>query len=199
MKCLSVISARCTWLFNLNELNPKGLRLFPQLTDALTEAYDFDDQPDDAPLEPGTDKAQPGLKFKNGQFEIGDGAVRVALELYDDGIIGESAVSTEVTSLFLQHAIDWATKSFELTFDHQLITNRIHGSEVVVQFSSRLSEALQPLSAFADLLSETAFSRPLQNYFPSGVTFEAAGGGAPFTIEKRANTPSEATFFIPRL
>ena len=89
MKLLSVISARSTWLFNLGDLNPKGLRLFPQLIDALTEAYDFDDQPQDAPNAPGEKPSQLGIQFKNGKFETDEGPIRVALELFDDGIVAE--------------------------------------------------------------------------------------------------------------
>jgi hypothetical protein len=198
MKLLSVLSARSTWLFNLGDLNPKGLRLFPQITDALTEAYDFDEQPDDAPLAPGETPAQPGIKFRNGQFETDQGPILVGLELYNDGIIAESSASTEVTDAFLQHAIDWAVQSFELIFDHSLVRERIHGSELSVQFAPCLSEVLKPLGAFAELLSNTSFNQPPQKYFPSGVTFATATGAAPFSIEKRANTSPEANVFYSK-
>ena len=198
MKLLSVISARSTWLFNLADLNPKGIRLFPQMTEALTEAYDFDDQPDDAPLAPGDTPSQPGLKFRNGMFDTEQGPVRVALELYDDGIIADSAATTDITNRFLQHVIDWAAKSFDLTFDSSLITNRIYGSEVTVQLSSHLAQTLKPLGAFSELLSKTSFSQPPQKYFATGLNFTTASGSAPFAIEKRANTAPEVNVFYSK-
>jgi hypothetical protein len=198
MKLLSVLAARSTWLFNLVDLNPKGLRLFPEITDALREAYDFDDQPDDAPLTPGEKPMQPGIKFKNGQFQTDTGSIRVALEIFDDGVIAESSASTEVTDAFLTHVIDWVVQSYELTFDPGLVRERIHGSELSVQFTPRLSEALKPLGAFAELLSSVSFNLPPQTYYPSGVSFSTATGAAPFSIEKRANTSPDANVFYSK-
>ena len=195
MKLLSVLSARSTWLFNLGDLNPKGLRLFPDLIDAITEAYDFDEQPEDAPLSPGEKPSQPGIKFKNGQFHTEDGAIRVGLELYDDGVIAESAARTGVTKAFLEHAINWAVESFGLTFDPSLVKQKIHTSELVVQFEPRLADSLKPLGAFAALLSETSFNAPPQKCFPSGITFGTPTGVSPFSIEMRANTPLDANAF----
>ena len=197
MKLLSVISARSTWLFNLADLNPKGRLLFPQLTDALTEAYDFDDQPEGAPIAPG-EPSQPGIKFKNGRFETNDGPIRVALELFDDGIVAESAASTDVTNALVQHVIEWAVKSFDLSFDQSQVRERILGSELAVQFTPRLADAMKPLGAFAELLSNTSLNLPQQKYFPSGVTFSTAAGTAPFSIEKRANTSPEANIFYSK-
>lgn len=197
MEQLAIASAKSIWLVNLAELNPKGLRLFPNLTNALTDLYDFDEQPDDAPTVPGT-SSQPGIKFKNGQFETEQGAVRVSLELYDDGIVADSSVSTEVTNLFIQHAIDWATTAFGLKFSPSLVMNQLYASEVVVKLTSRFSERLKPLSTFADLLSGNSFGAPPQAFFPSGVTFATASGGAPFTIERRANTPLDANVFYSK-
>lgn len=198
MKLLSVLSAKSTWLFNLVDLNPKGLRLFPQITDALTEAYDFDDQPDDAPLAPSEKAAQPGIRLKNGSFDTEQGSVRVGLELFDDGVVADSSASTEITDAFLQHAIDWAVQSLDLTFDHSLVRGRIYSSELSVQFTPRLSEALKPLGAFAQVLSNIPFSLPPQECFPSGISFGTANGAAPFAIEKRANTAPDANVFYSK-
>jgi hypothetical protein len=198
MKPIVVIAARCTWLFNLTDMNPKGLKLFPFLTEALTDKYDFDAQPDDATTE-RTKSSEPGIKFKNGQFESPEGTVRVSLELFDDGIVAESPVSTEVTELFMQDAINWATTSFGLVFDPALVKNRIYISEIVVQFTSRLPESLKPLRLFAELLSGTPFGNSApQPYYPSEITFATAAGATPFSIQKRANSPIEANVFYSR-
>ncbi len=198
MKLLSVLAARSTWLFNLGDLNPKGLRLFPQITDALTEAYDFDEQPDDAPLAPGEKPAQPGIRFKNGVFDTEIGPVRVGLELFDDGVVAESSASTKVTNAFVEHVINWAVETFDLSFDPTLVRERIYGSELAVQFTPTLSAALSPLGLFSDVLSATSFNLPAQKFLPSGVSFAPASGAAPFSIDRRANTTPEANVFYSK-
>ena len=125
MEAVSIVSAKSIWLMNLSDLNPKGLRLFPDLSDALVAMYDFDEQPDNAPTALGN-TTQPGVKFENGQFETDNGTVRVGLDLYADGIVADTSVSTEVTDAFVSHALNWATSSFGLKYDPRLLMKRMY-------------------------------------------------------------------------
>jgi hypothetical protein len=195
VELLSVASAKSIWLMNLAELNPKGLRLFPNLSDALTDLYDFEEQADDAPTLPGN-ASQSGIKFKNGQFETERGFVRVGLEVYDDGLVAETSVSTEVSDKFITHALDWASTAFSLRYNPSLLMNRIYWSEVVVKFGSPISKGLISLNAFAEILSQNTKGNP--EYSPSGITFTTSGSANTFTIERRANTPIEANVFYSK-
>ena len=119
MELITVVSAKAIWLINTIDLYPKGLRILPQLTDALLEKYDFD--------EPAEDAAKPAnsIKLKNGFFEKDGDAYRVGLEIYDDGFVGDSASSTALTEEFLAHALDWAKATFQIKFDPSLMTRKI--------------------------------------------------------------------------
>ena len=197
MKHLATVAARSTWLFNMLELNPKGQRLFPYLTDALTEQYDFDDQPEPSTDATSSDK-QVGTKFKNGQFDSKSGPVVVSLDLYDDGLAAVTSHSSEVTDEFIRHAISWAESTFSLKFDPSLVVNRIYVSEVVVKLSGSLADRLKPLGAFADLLSSHSFGKPPQPFSPSGITFTSGDGSTTFTLDRRTNTPVSANVFYSR-
>jgi len=198
MKVIAVIGARCTWLFNLADMNQKGLRLFPSLTEALIDKYDFDEQPEGA-LTERTKSSEPGIKLKNGQFESPQGIVKVSLDIFEDGIVAESPKSTDVTEMFIKDVISWVTSWYGLVFDPTLVKGRIYFSEIVVQFNSHISESMKPLRTFAGSLSEISIGDTgPQPYHLSGITFASAPGGIPVSIEQRANTPLEANVFYSK-
>jgi hypothetical protein len=199
MELISIISAKIIWLMNTADLNRRGLRVFPNLTNALTEAYDFDEQPDTAPVTPG-DGNQVSIKFVNGQFEDDGDSYRVGLEIYADGIIADSSASTQVTERFLAHVVQWATTNFGFKFDPALILRKLYGSEVVARFDTPLATAFKSLEKFSELLT-AALPGSRQNQFSlATMVFSSpppTGGTAPaFSIERRTNTPVEANVFF---
>jgi hypothetical protein len=200
MQLISVISARVVLIMNTADLNRKGMRTFPNLTEAVTNAYDFDPQPEDAPDTPG-DSAQPGIKFKNGQFDVDGESYRVGLEIYDDGIVADSSVSTAITERFLKHATEWANTNFGLKFDPALVVRRIDNSELVVQFDTPVATALGPIQKFSEFIS----SLPGLGNLPLSLSTLAFGspsgiGGQPLilSIERRSNTPVASNIFYCR-
>lgn len=185
MQPIAVLSAKSIWLINQAEINPKGLRIFPNLADALTDIYDFDPQPEET-----IDAPSPTvLSFKNGQFDTKQGLVRVGLELFKDGIVADSSVSSEVTEQFMQHVIDWATSSFGLVFDPALMMNRLYSSELVVRLEHSPWDQLAQLDSFSDTLTSLAGNK---TFIPSGLTFTATSGSELFSIERRPNVPADA-------
>lgn len=196
METISIVSAKSIWLMNLADINPKGLRLFPDLSDALVEAYDFDEQPDDAPTTLGN-TTQPSIKFENGQFDTPNGVVRVGLELYADGIVADTSISTDITDAFVQHALNWGNATFGLNYDPRLLMKKMYASEVVVRLNSSFSKHLTPLNAFAELLTKAIPGG--QRYAPIGVNFSSvAPTPNPFFIERRANTPIDSNVFYSK-
>jgi hypothetical protein len=197
MEVLSVLAAKSIWLTNLTELNPKGLRLFPNLSDSLTDMYDFDEQPEDAPIKPGA-TPDAGIHFRNGQFETDEGFIRVALDVFDDGFVGNTSASTDVTEKFLEHVLNWAT-SFGLKFNRGLLFNKLFVSEIVVKFSGPVLYKFESLKTFSELLSKNAQNIVQgQEFAPSSLVFAANVGTQQFSIDRRNNTPIGENVFYSK-
>jgi len=197
VETVSVVIARAIWLINLAELNPKGLRLVPDLSNALTDAYDFDDQPEDAPVKIGA-TAESSLKFKNGRFESALGAIKVSLDVFDDGLVAETSVSTDVTEQFLEHALSWST-AFGLRFDSELIFKKVYVSEVVVRFGSPILKSFDKLNKFSEILTDNSSGVVQGQIFsPTAFTFAANVGTQQFSVERRNNSPAGANLFYSK-
>ena len=192
MEPISVISAKAIWLINTNDLNPRGLRIMPQLSEALIDAYDFDAPPED-------EAQSTSMKLKNGLFEKDGEAYRVGLEIYDDGFVGDSSSSTALTEAFLAHALEWAKTNFDINFDATLLMKKVYSSEIVVRFKSPLATACTAFSQFADLLSKYITAPGTAGFALSAITFSSRVpvGNNPtgVLIERRANTGPEANVF----
>jgi hypothetical protein len=193
MELVSVASARTVWLVNTVDLNPKGLRILPALTEALVDAYDFDEPPDE-PVDPPN-----SIKLKEGMFEKDGEAYRVGLEIYNDGFVADSAHSTALTEEFLNHVIDWAKTNFEINFDPSLVLKKIYYSDVVVRFSSPLATACNAFAEFAQLLSRS-IPTERDGYMLGSIVFSPrlpVGNNPPLiAIEHRANTPPDGNIFF---
>lgn len=192
MELISVVSAKAIWLINTLDLNPKGLRILPKLTEALIEAYDFDPPPQD-PSNPNS------VKLKDGMFEKGSEVYRVGLEIYDDGFVGESAHSTELTEEFLTHTVEWATANFDIKFDPSLLMRKVYVSEVVVRFTSKLATVFQPFADFSELLARSVDAPGAEGFMLSALTFTAripvGNNLKAISIERRANTSPDSNVF----
>lgn len=193
MELISVASAKVVWLLNTADLNPNGLSILRDLIDALAEEYDFDEPDSDAA------KGTNGVKLKNGEFLKEEKPFRVALEMYDDGFVAESAHSTALTEEFLTHAIAWAKETFSLKFEPSLVMNKLYFSDVVVKLSSPLTTASNAFTKFADLLNHSGQSMAGDGFMVSALTFspivQPVGNPKNIVIERRANTPANANIF----
>ena len=192
MELISVASAKVVWLLNTADLNPNGLNILHDLIDALAEEYDFDEPDNDAA------KGTNGVKLKNGEFLKDEKPFRVALEIYDDGFVAESAHSTALTEEFLTHAIAWAKETFSIKFDHSLVMNKLYFSDIVVKLTSPLTTASNAFIKFADLLNHSSQSTA-DGFMVSAITFspivQPVGNPKNIMIERRANTPANANIF----
>jgi hypothetical protein len=193
MELINVASAKAIWLINATDMNPKGLRILPQLTDALVENYDFDDTPDPQP-------GQNGIKLKEGMFDKEGQVYRVGLEIYDDGFVAESAHSTDLTEAFMLHALEWAKVNFPIRFEPHFVWRKMYYSEIVVRFSSPLAAACSALAEFSQVLSQSPAAPGTDGYMLTALTFSARtppAGANPKTvvIERRVNSGPDANMF----
>jgi hypothetical protein len=191
MELISVASAKAIWLVNATDLNPQGHRILPQLTEALVETFDFDPPGDQQP-------GQNSIKLKEGMFEKDGEAFRVALEIYDDGFVAESAHSTALTEEFLLHAIEWAKTNFRIRFEPSFVWRKMYYSELVVRFSSPLANACAAFAKFSEVLSQSLADSGTDGFMLSALTFSAKNppaGPKAVIIERRANTGPDANLF----
>ena len=98
MQLISVGVARSIWLFDINDLNPKGKNILPDLLIWLGEKYNFQNFPKSLA---DLDQEKKGYLFKTGEFQTDEHAIQVNLSIFGDGVVAESWASTEKSDLFL--------------------------------------------------------------------------------------------------
>lgn len=196
MKLLNVITARSVWLFDLNELNPRGKSLYGELFEWLKDAYSFEKAPSSFTDVDDT-KA---LVFSRGQFQVKEEIfVAVELKIYNDGLIANSWSSTRDTDLFLADTLKSAASEFNLNPD--MIIRKRHMSEINVTSERDLNTVNPLLSEFAKKVAALLPADIPLPYEFGGVVFPPTQGPAvvsiaPFKFERKINTaPSDHKFY----
>jgi hypothetical protein len=183
MEVLKVQLARTIWLFDAQELNPKGISLFPEVFHAFGKRYQFGTLPKPEELGAGG-----SLFFKQGKFVCGPFAVEVDLDLHADGLVASCRHSTEVAHEFLLDCIGFLGEQLALVYPPHITKKRIYRSEVIVQLEAGLgglSPRVQEFSAFLSNLSQ-------KDVQATGILFGDDGGASPiFTLDRRVNIPWE--------
>src|ERR1700721_985266 len=130
MKLISVTGARSIWLFDINDLNPRGKDVNSELLEFLKEAYFFDK----VPKSPNDiDPEKKSLKFERGRFQIKEEIyIQVNLEIYNDGFVADTRSSTRDTDKFIEDVLSLASKEFSLAYDPGMVRTKMHVSELTV-------------------------------------------------------------------
>ncbi|MFN3326497.1 MAG: hypothetical protein ACK5AZ_23620 [Bryobacteraceae bacterium] len=102
MEIASVNLARSIWLFDTSELNPRGINLYPQVFGKVIERYKFQTFPKWDEVVNSKDR-----RFARGQFVLDEVGIEVALEIWKDGLVGETQHSTAATDAFLDDFVQW--------------------------------------------------------------------------------------------
>jgi hypothetical protein len=181
--------SRAIWLVDSRDLNPHGIDIAPMLS-AIKNRYDFQV----FPSKPGdANEHDPnGIVFMNGSFAL-DGRPRstiVKATIHSDGLVVDSAVSTDFGEAFLGDALGFLAGQFGLTFKPEMINNRLFVSELIVTTDKSIVKALSVLKPVWEKFS-AIIGRPFQ---PSGFRFHvdpAAGGPTSigFVFEREASKP----------
>jgi hypothetical protein len=102
MELVKVQLGRAIWLFDTQELNPRGVALFPDIYAAFSKRYQFATIPRAEEIHSGG-----SLYFKQGKFVYEMTSVDVDFELHSDGLVANSRHSTEASNAFLKDLLDW--------------------------------------------------------------------------------------------
>ena len=174
MELLNVVTARAIWLLDMNELNPSGKNLFPELIEWLGDEYHFEKRPSSVTDVDDT-KA---LVFSRGQFQAREEIfIAVEMKIYNDGIVANTWSSTHDSEAFLADVISSAKRDFSLAFRENDV-RRLYLSELNVHSSINLPSLNPKLIEFSDKISKLAkhdfeFAGisfwPRQNYPPNNI------------------------------
>jgi hypothetical protein len=181
MEVLKVQLARTIWLFDTQELNPKGVSFYPQIYDRFSKRYQFTGLPKPEEIHSGG-----SLYFKHGKFVSDSLIVEVDFDLHGDGLVASCRHSTEAAHEFLLDFIGWLGEQLGITYSLRVTKKRIYRSELIVQMEPNLGALSKKIEEFSRLVSELS-QRQIQ---PSGVIFGEDNGSSPaLTLERRASTP----------
>jgi hypothetical protein len=183
MKLLNVALARSVWLFNTEDMNPRGMDLVPILA-GIQARYKFQRHPTKIEEVYPTDG---GIKFGSGSFKSEDCQILVqALTVFNDGLVAETRHSTVVTDAFLVDLLGFITRAYGLAFDPAMVLSKGYFSELMVTTDANLAALTDKFERLANLLSA---EEPPRSFKASGIRFgtDPAEGGIPtqFIFERR--------------
>lgn len=191
MQLLNVAAARSTWLFDLNDLNPRGKSIIPELLEFIRDNYGFTEFPK-SPTDVDESK---GLSFKGGSFQVQEEIdINVELKVYSDGLAGNSYSSTTDTDKFLEDVLSFTSREFHLSYDPGMIRRKIPLSEVVVRLDGTMANIDPRLNEFATRISASYKQMGLPPEELRGISFWADPSQsvflpAPFSIEHKIGAP----------
>jgi hypothetical protein len=189
MQLLSVGIAKSIWLFDINELNPTGKSIFPDILSWIGDKYSFQTFPKSVG---DLDAEKKGYLFKTGEFQNDDGAIAVNFSLFGDGVIAETWASTEKGDAFLEELLRSAGSKYGLVRPNTIRKQYI--SEVTIRLEHALGKLNSKIAHFNDTLNGIFARHHLPQFELTGMLFapdtSATAYRPPgFQIERKLNVP----------
>lgn len=183
MTILNVRLARAIWLVDSRDLNPHGIDMLPIL-EAVKGRYSFKVSP--TKMEDANENDPKGIVFMNGSFLTGSGRhTIVKATIYGDGIVVDSALSTDFCEAFLSDVLGFLASQFGLTYRPDMVHTRLYVSELIVHTDKNLDGLFGRLAAFTEKLR-----------LNTGRNFQPAGFG--FSIDPGKTTARPSAFRFER-
>ena len=194
---LSVLKARVIWFMDIQELNPRGRSLFPEVIDALESKYDFQK----VPKSPSDLSKEGGIELIQGSFEVRPNEfIDVNFTVYNDGVMADTRSSTKDSEAFLEDLFGFVAKEkFGIEYSPSLIRRKACVSEILVHTEKSLHAVNPNMAKFASRLNEISGGKsPLFDI--SGIIFRTDQTvqfpPAPFQFERRVGVPfSESRYY----
>ena len=199
METINIISAKSIWLFDINDLNPRGKDIQSEFIEWLKENYYFEKAPSSSS---DVDKDTKGLKFDRGRFQVKEEIyITVDLEIYNDGIVANSRSSTHDTEKFVEDVLHLATKEFSLPVRPDMIRMKMHASELTIRLDSVLFNLNPKLLDIANTITASCGipGIPMFEVADLGFTTDMAISHfkpAPFLLQRKIGAPfSEKRYY----
>ena len=189
MKVSAITLARFVAFVEPVDLNPRGHIYLPEMIPALVARYGFLKVPEK--LE-DFDESK-GVKFEAGR--IGNVTIQ-SLQLFTQAIVVETASSTTDSERVLVEALEWGADNFGLVYRPGMITRRGYVSQLTFHSDAIMGKIHPGLWRLSERLTRRVqqFAGQSLTYQPSQIVImcdplTAKNPTAPFTIERRAETP----------
>jgi hypothetical protein len=166
MTLVNVKLARAIWLVDSRDLNPHGIDMFPIL-DAIRSRYNFQVYP--KTVEEANEYDSKGIVFMNGSFAAtGSGRhTIIKATMYGDGIVVDSALSTDFSEAFMADALLFLSTQFGLTYRPDMVHTKLYMNEMIVRVEKELYGAFASLAAVTEKLRQITG----HEFKPSGLIF----------------------------
>jgi hypothetical protein len=190
MELLNILRARSIWLFDMNDLNPRGKSLFPELIEWLKDNYSFTKVPSSST---DFDDTQ-ALAFLGGHFQAKEEIfISVELRIYTDGLIADTRSSTTDTDAFLKDVLDSAMREFTLTHGSEITRRTLYHSELTVRCDRSLNMLNPKLVSFCEKISSLTSVKNKAPFETFGISCwtnpETPTGLQQFRLERKLNVP----------
>lgn len=183
MTILNVKTARAIWLVDSRDLNPHGIDIFPILS-AIRDRYRFQVYP--RTIEEMNEHDPKGIVFVSGSFPAESQRYTVGkATMYGDGLVVDTALSTDFSEAFLEDVLNFLSSQFGLTYRPEMIHRKIYASELIVQTDKNLNQFFAPLAVVREHLN-----------LLTGRRFEPFGFG--FATDPAASVTPPAPFKFER-
>jgi hypothetical protein len=188
MELSAVIMARFFAFIETYDLNPRGRAYFPELASALVARYGFAKYPQ----KPEDFDESKGVTFQDGR----EGDVTInQVQIFTHAVYVDTASSTGDSEKIFHESLTWLSNDFGLRYDAGMVKRKTYVSQLT--FFTDVLDRLHPaLSKLAQRLTtrvpqfygqQLAYTPSVVNIGYDPLTVKA--GPAPFTIERRADTP----------
>lgn len=178
----SVAAARAIWLFDVNDLNPKGRYVYDELFPWLVKRYRFAKAPTHS-----RDMVDNAWEFVDGMFSNSVNVpITVTLRVYGDGLVSETRSSTDDSEAFLADALAAAIEQLGLTFTESMVHRKMYASELNLACDKPLDAINPRMGEFLKTLSGTLGTKCETTSLGFG---GEPAGQAIFRFERKANVP----------
>lgn len=204
MELISVKQARSVWLFDVDDLNPKGKDILEDLSDWIKDTYQFAHGPNlEEVLAKSGSKDSPGLVFKHGRFQTREDLfIEISsAAIHNDGIVVDTTSSTAEGDRFIEDALKSAAKEFGLAYQPSIVRKRLYVSTLILRSRPGLLFNINPaLEAFGERISETIGNTSASHFNLSSISYwtepNDSGVHKTFTLAPQAGKPfSEGRYF----
>jgi hypothetical protein len=173
MKLIHVKQARSVWLFDIQDLNPRGKDFGEELIDWIKDAYSFAVAPDIDKVLTSPNLPTSGLVFQRGRFQAREDSFVeiVSLTIHNDGIVVDTTSSTQEADRFISDLMESAAKEFGLAYEPEMIRKRLYVSTLIVRLEIAMASFHPGLTAFAERVSVALENGPPSNFQLAGLGF----------------------------